>query len=55
MKFPSFAGPRKLVGEEDVMVTFTTELTVGSHQLSPVFLTHGGGEIGAYYAIVRKR
>jgi hypothetical protein len=46
---------RKHVGEADKQIAFITELTVGSHQLVPAFLTDAGGEIGYYYAIVRKR
>ena len=43
------------VGEDEREVTFTTALTTGSHRLAPFFLTAEGGEIGAYYAIVRKK
>ncbi|NNM29469.1 MAG: hypothetical protein HKO57_08105, partial [Akkermansiaceae bacterium] len=33
-------------------VTFTADLAKGSHQLSPVFRTAAGKEVGAYYLIV---
>ncbi|MBT8037242.1 MAG: arylsulfatase [Verrucomicrobiae bacterium] len=42
------------VSPQDTKVTFTTQLTAGSHQLSPVFITQQGGEVGAYYAVVKK-
>jgi arylsulfatase B len=45
---------QKPVGEKDTRITFTTKLTKGSHQLSPVFLTDKG-EIGAYYVTVEKQ
>jgi len=44
----------KKVGEKSKRVVFTTELTKGSHQLSPVFHFEDGGELGSYYAVVRK-
>jgi len=44
----------KPVGEAETKVTFTAELTAGSHQLSPVFKTADGNEIGAFYLIVKK-
>jgi len=44
----------KPVGEEDTHITFTAQLTKGSHQLAPVFL-HDKGEVGAYYVIVTKK
>lgn len=44
----------KPVGKKDLRVTFTTELTTGSHELSPIFLTDTGA-VGAYYAIVTKK
>ncbi|MBI1247887.1 sulfatase-like hydrolase/transferase [bacterium] len=34
-------------------VTFTTKLSTGSHQLSPIFVLKDGGELGAYYATVK--
>lgn len=34
-------------------VRFKTKLTKGSHKLSPLFVMEDGGEVGAYYAIVR--
>ncbi len=33
-------------------VTFVASLTEGRHQLSPVFKTSDGKEVGAYYLIV---
>lgn len=45
----------KLVTKNDLKITFTADLTAGSHQLAPVFLFKGGGEVGAYYAVVRKK
>jgi arylsulfatase B len=45
----------KPVGDTDINITFTTELKAGSHQLAPIFLTEGGGEVGTYYAVVRKK
>jgi arylsulfatase B len=42
----------KPVAAGDTQVTFTTTLTAGSHQLAPVFTLAGGGELGAYYAVV---
>ena len=42
------------VTARDRKVTFTAGLTSGSHRLAPVFITEQGGEIGAYYVIVRK-
>jgi len=44
----------KKVGEKSKRVAFTTELTKGSYKLAPVFHFEGGGELGAYYAVVRK-
>ena len=35
-------------------VTFTTELTAGSHQLSPIFHTKDR-EMGCFYTIVTKK
>lgn len=43
---------RKPVTAEDVSVSFTTQLTAGSHRLSPFFVTDQGGELGCYYAVV---
>ena len=34
-------------------ITFTAELSKGSHQLAPVFKTAEGNEVGAYYLIVQ--
>ncbi len=31
-----------------------TTLTLGSHELAPVFRTADGNEVGAYYAVVTK-
>ncbi|WP_411825532.1 arylsulfatase [Luteolibacter sp. AS25] len=42
----------KPVSEGDTNITFTAELTKGSHQLAPVFTTADGKEVGAYYLIV---
>jgi arylsulfatase B len=36
-------------------VTFTTNLTAGSHRLAPVFITRDGDEVGAYYTVVASR
>lgn len=36
----------------DKCVTFLTTLSSGSHELSPVFTTADGQELGAYYAII---
>ncbi len=44
----------KSVSETDTRITFTAELTKGSHQLAPVFL-HDKGEVGAYYVVVEKK
>ncbi len=44
----------KPVGAEDIMITFTADLTAGSHKFSPLFLTEAG-EIGAFYALVTKK
>ena len=44
----------KPVSETDTQITFTVELTKGSHELAPVFL-HDKGEVAAYYAIVKKK
>ncbi|TWU30675.1 arylsulfatase [Novipirellula artificiosorum] len=38
----------------DKEVTFTAQLTVGSHQLAPLFKDEAGNEIGAYYAIITR-
>ncbi len=46
---------RKPVAEEDISITFTAELNKGSIKLAPVFLTEKGGEIGSYYAVIRKK
>ena len=45
----------KPVSKEDVAITFTAELTEGSHQLAPYFSLKAGGEIGAYYLLVTKK
>lgn len=42
------------VGAADNVVSFTTTLTAGSHQLAPVFRTADGHEVGAYYAVITK-
>jgi hypothetical protein len=42
----------KPVAAGDTHVTFTAELSTGSHQPAPVFTLAGGGELGAYYAVV---
>ena len=44
----------KPVSETDTHITFTAELTKGSHKLAPVFL-HDKGEVGAYYTVVEKK
>ena len=44
----------KPVAESDVHVTFTVELSKGSHELAPVFHV-GESELGAFYAVVKKR
>jgi|TARA_B110000037_G_scaffold17525_3_gene18220 arylsulfatase B len=44
----------KNIPEWATQVTFTAELTEGSHQLAPVFTTADGKEVGAYYLIVSK-
>lgn len=41
----------KAVTADDKVITFTTRLTKGSHQLSPVFISNKG-ETGAFYCIV---
>lgn len=43
----------KPVSGGDVQITFTAELSAGSHQLAPVFVTATGDEVGAYYAVVK--
>jgi arylsulfatase A-like enzyme len=40
------------VAEHDRAVTFTVDLTAGSHELAPVFTSADGREIGCYYAVV---
>ena len=40
------------IQEGDTNIVFTSKLTKGSHQLSPVFKTADGKEVGAYYLIV---
>lgn len=42
------------VGEKDTVISFTTTLTKGSHQLAPVFRS-AKGEHGAFYCIVEKQ
>lgn len=44
----------KPVDAKDAHITFTAELTKGSHQLAPVF-HHDRGEVGAYYVVVKKK
>ena len=46
---------RKPVTDKDTSITFTAELKKGSIQLAPVFLTGEKGEIGTYYAVIRKK
>jgi arylsulfatase A-like enzyme len=46
---------RQAVGRQDTKITFTAELKKGSIKLAPVFLTEGNGEVGTYYAVVRKK
>ena len=41
-----------MIEEGDTSAVFTAKLTKGSHQLSPVFKTADGKEVGAYYLIV---
>lgn len=43
------------VDAKDKAITFTTELKKGSIKLAPYFVTPKGGEIGAYYAVIRKQ
>lgn len=42
------------VWRTDKKITFTTSFKAGSHKLQPVFRLAEGGEIGAFYAVVRK-
>lgn len=42
----------KAVGEGDVEIRFVVELSEGSHQLAPIFITGDGHQVGAYYAVV---
>jgi hypothetical protein len=44
----------KPVQPGDKEITFTTTLSVGSHQLAPAFIDATGNEIGAYYVIITK-
>jgi len=44
----------KPVQSGDKEVTFTAELTAGSHQLAPIFMDEAGNEVGAYYAIIKR-
>jgi arylsulfatase B len=44
----------KRVVAKDKSIEFITDLTTGSHQLSPVFTSADGHEVGAYYAIITK-
>ena len=44
----------KPVKEDTKAVVFETELTEGNHQLSP-FFSVPEGELGCYYAIIRKK
>lgn len=39
---------------DETHITFTTRLSRGSHQLSPVFVDAKGKEVGAYYLIVSR-
>ena len=45
----------KPVGKEDVAISFTVDLTEGSHKLSPHFLLESGGKVGSYYLLVSKK
>jgi len=45
---------KKPVSETDAHITFTADLTKGSHKLAPVFITETG-EVGAYYVVVEKK
>ena len=45
----------KRVKPGDRQISFTTELTAGSHQLAPVFVDAEGNEVGAYYAIITRQ
>ena len=45
----------KPVTAEDKQISFTVELKVGSYELSPVFITAQGDEVGAYYAVVTRK
>ena len=42
------------VDEDDVKTIFTVDLAEGSHELSSVFVTEDGNEVGAFYTIVTK-
>jgi arylsulfatase B len=42
------------VTDTDKEVTFSYNLTAGSHRLAPLFITPTG-EVGAYYVIVTKQ
>ena len=44
----------KPVTEKETHITFTTDLTKGSHQLAPVFHLNEG-EVGAYYTVITKK
>ena len=44
----------KPVGNEELKVSFVTELTKGTHELSPFFHIPAG-QLGAYYAVVTKK
>lgn len=44
----------KPVQPGDTAVTFTAQLTAGSHQLAPTFCDAAGNAIGAYYAIIQR-
>lgn len=44
----------KPVQQGDREVTFTAQLTAGSHQLAPTFVDAAGNEIGAYYTIIKR-
>ena len=45
----------KAVTDKDISITFTVELKKGSIQLAPMFMTGDNGEIGCYYAVVKKK
>jgi arylsulfatase B len=44
----------KPVQAGDHQISFSTELTAGSHQLAPLFVDAEGNEVGAYYAVITR-